>query len=145
MFWLARRRWLLVGAVGLPVFALSYILERVFFTPDISHPPDTSLLSLLVFVPVIAAIVWVGYLSESLRQVIGYTSVLLLPWLALRTAYGLLTGTQVGHDVWATDSWWWITRAVGFTFTVAVVSVAYALFWLARRRRYERPGTSLTD
>ena len=81
--------------------------------------------------PVGLVVVWAGYRSRSLSQVLGSAAAIVLPWVLVEAVYGLVTARPVAHDLWVTVPAYWFLVALKLLLCgVAVGLIAIRSRWV---------------
>lgn len=122
-----RLAWLAVAA--LVASAVSSLIHWQMIVPQL---PELSLMPrmwvALQPLPVVLVVILAGYQARSISRVLASAAAIVLPWVVVETAYGLITGRPVAHDLWATDAAYWqivIGQIVVCAVIVGVLAFAF--------------------
>ena len=83
--------------------------------------------------PVILLLAAIAYFAPSVRAVVGWSSAAFIPWQALWVAYAAILDKPVGHDLWVTDSSYWISISLLYGLTVAFSLACFGALSFASR------------
>jgi hypothetical protein len=128
------RRYLVAAIAGALAYSSEAAIYSSFIVPRLPEWQSVPFYWwALQFSPVVLLLAAIAFFAPSARTVVGWSSAAFIPWEALWVVYAALLEKPVGHDLWVTDSSYWVSIALLYGLTIAFSLACFAAFSLARR------------
>ena len=127
---------LFYAGVGVGAWLLSESIYRFAIVPRLPGWRSVPIWWWVVqLLPLAAAVVFTGVVSQTPLKAVINGIFLVLPPIALVTAYGLVSGRPVAHDMWASDPFYWVVASAQLVLGIlsVVLTAAISRAVIARR------------
>ena len=85
------------------------------------------------FSPVVLLLAAIALLAPSAREVVAWSSAAFIPWQVIWALYSAVLDQPVGHDLWVSDSSYWVSVAMLYGLTLVFSLLCFFLCSIARR------------